>query len=182
MNLATVARVLGAFFYYSPDSAIAKPLIPALLQIDQLANWQNRSLITAQCQTLAKEIGNPELSYHFSLLFEGQGGMSAPPWGSVYLDREKLLMGESTERYRLFLRENGLKLDTGINEPEDQFGLMLMAFALLLEQNQIAAAKSLIDHHLRIWSNSYLTQFIANEVSPFYRALGVIAEAFLTLI
>lgn len=179
---AMIARLLGAFFYYAPNNDITTPLTPALLQMDKLVDWQNPARIAQQCQILADEIDNPELTYHYSLLFEGQGAMQAPPWGSVYLDKEHLLMGESEERYRLFLQQNGLKLDTGMNEPEDQFGLMLMAYAFLLEQNKLTAAHTLVHEHLLIWAPAYLTKLTKNTVSPFYRALGVIAEEFLALI
>ncbi|MDF7666879.1 molecular chaperone TorD family protein [Orbaceae bacterium ESL0727] len=181
-NITTLAKLLGAFFYYSPHSDATSPLIPALLEVDKLADWQNPTRITAQCQTLAEEIDNPELAYQFSLLFEGQGTMVAPPWGSVYLDREHLLMGESEEAYRHFLRQNNLQLDTGMNEPEDQFGLMLMAFALLRDQKKFAAADSLIHDHLLTWSSHYLTKLTENTVSPFYKALGIIADEFLGLV
>lgn len=182
LTTATLAKIIGAFFYYSPRSDTVKPLIEALLQIDQLANWQNPKLICQQCQRLAAELSHQDLDYQFSLLFEGQGEMLAPPWGSVYLDQEKLLMGESQERYREFLQQQGLMLSTGMNEPEDQFGLMLMAFALLLEKNQPQTAKQLLNEHLFTWSTYYLNQLKHNQISPFYAALAVIAEQYLEML
>lgn len=179
---ATVAKVLGAFFYYSPNSQIVQPLINPLLHIDKLIDWQNPSLISQQCQTLMTEISNTDLDYQFSLLFEGQGDMPAPPWGSVYLDQEQLLMGESQERYRQFLQQHGITLNTGMNEPEDQFGLMLMAFALLLEKNQISIAKQLINEHLLTWSSNYLECLKNNDISQFYQSLAVIAQQYLLML
>lgn len=179
---ATVAKVLGAFFYYSPNTQIVQPLINPLLHIDKLIDWQNPSLISQQCQTLMTEISNTDLDYQFSLLFEGQGDMPAPPWGSVYLDQEKLLMGESQERYRQFLQQHGITLNTGMNEPEDQFGLMLMAFAMLLDKNQPQAAWQLINQHLMIWSSNYLAKLKNNGISQFYQALAVIVEQYLQMI
>ena len=182
LTLVTLAKLLGAFFYYSPNSETVKPLIDGLLHIDELASWTDDKLINKQCQILADQIQNPDLDFQFSLLFEGQGSMPAPPWGSVYLDQEKLLMGESQERYRQFLQQNGLTLNSGMNEPEDQFGLMLMAFALLAEKKQLAAAKQLITDHLSIWSSIYLNRLKHNEISFFYQALAVIAEQYLQIL
>ena len=182
LTLVTLAKLLGAFFYYSPNSKIVKPLIDGLLHIDELASWTDDKLIYEQCQILADQIQNPDLDFQFSLLFEGQGNMPVPPWGSVYLDQEKLLMGESQERYRQFLQQNGLTLNSGMNEPEDQFGLMLMAFALLAEKKQLAAAKQLIIDHLSIWSSIYLNRLKHNEISFFYQALAVIAEQYLQIL
>ena len=182
LTLVTLAKLLGAFFYYSPNSKIVKPLIDGLLHIDELASWTDDKLIYEQCQILADQIQNPDLDFQFSLLFEGQGNMPVPPWGSVYLDQEKLLMGESQERYRQFLQQNGLTLNSGMNEPEDQFGLMLMAFALLAEKKQLSAAKQLIIDHLSIWSSIYLNRLKHNEISFFYQALAVIAEQYLQIL
>ncbi|WP_176701762.1 TorD/DmsD family molecular chaperone [Gilliamella sp. wkB112] len=179
---ATLAKLLGAFFYYPPNGQEVKPLITALLHIDQLTEWSNGLLISEQCQILADEVTNPELDYQYSVLFEGQGSMPTPPWGSVYLDEEHLLMGESQERYRQFLQQQGLKLTSGINEPEDQFGLMLMAFAILLENNKPEAAQQLITDHLLIWSALYLDRLKVNDVSRFYRSLAIIAEQYLMLL
>ncbi|OCG72276.1 hypothetical protein A9G43_02995 [Gilliamella sp. Occ3-1] len=177
-----LAKVLGAFFYYPPDHQTVKPLIDTLCQIEHITNWQNAVLIGEQCQIIATQINNSELNYQFSLLFEGQGSMSAPPWGSIYLDQKQLLMGESQERYRQFLQQHGVILNTGINEPEDQFGLMLMAYAMLLENNNYTAAKQLINEHLLIWSPTYLKKLKQNKISPFYRALAMIAEQYLQIL
>ncbi|WP_217332190.1 TorD/DmsD family molecular chaperone [Gilliamella apis] len=178
----TLAKLLGAFFYYPPTSKQVTGLIDGLLQLDQLAKWPNQQLVTEQCQILSTQIQHAEIEYQFSLLFEGQGIMSAPPWGSVYLDQEKLLMGESQERYREFLQQQGLTLDTGMNEPEDQFGLMLMAYAILLEKQQFAAAQQLMTEYLLSWAPMYLDCLKQNQVSLFYQALAIIAEQYLQMI
>lgn len=181
LTTITLAKLLGAFFYYPPNSKVTAPLMQALLHIDHLAKWPNLPLIYEQCNILANQIGNPDLDYQFSLLFEGQGTMPAPPWGSFYLDTEHLLLGESQACYHRFLQQHGLTLNTGMNEPDDQFGLMLMAYAILLENNNYTAAKQLIDEHLMIWSSAYLKELKNNKISAFYRALAVIAEEYLQM-
>ena len=178
----TLAKLLGAFFYYHPKSEQINSLLEGLLQVDKLTNWSNQPLMTEQCQILKNQIAHPEIEYQFSLLFEGQGSMIAPPWGSVYLDQDKLLMGESQERYRAFLQQQGLILNTGMNEPEDQFGLMLMAYAILLEKHQFQAAKQLLTEHLLTWAPAYLDSLKQNQISPFYQALAIIAEHYLQIL
>lgn len=178
----TLAKLLGAFFYYPPKSEQINSLLEGLLQVDKLTNWSNQPLMTEQCQILKNQIAHPEIEYQFSLLFEGQGSMIAPPWGSVYLDQDKLLMGESQERYRAFLQQQGLILNTGMNEPEDQFGLMLMAYAILLEKHQFQAAKQLLTEHLLTWAPAYLDSLKQNQISPFYQALAIIAEHYLQIL
>ncbi|RKS87582.1 TorA maturation chaperone TorD [Orbus hercynius] len=174
------ARLLGAFFYYTPDSAVTTDLKPALEQIDSLFAWSNLATIDLLCKRLKDNVNDPELGYQYSVLFEGQGFMPAPPWGSVYLDKENLLMGESTLRYRQFLHQHHIAIQTGMNEPEDQFGLMLMALALLIEGEQIAAAKTLISDHIMTWAPRYLELLSQTDISPFYQALAIIANEYLS--
>ncbi|WP_081301556.1 TorD/DmsD family molecular chaperone [Gilliamella sp. Fer1-1] len=178
----TLAKLLGMFLYYPPNSKVTASLTPALLHINHLAPWKDSILIYEQCHILVNQIDNPDLNYQFSLLFEGQGTMPVPPWGSFYLDKENLLLGKSLESYRQFLQQHGVKLNTGINEPEDQFGLMLMAYAMLLENNHHVTAKQLIDEHLLSWSSTYLKKLQKSQISPFYQALAVIAEQYLHML
>ncbi len=56
--------------------------------------------------------------------------MPAPPWGSVYQIKTASKFGASTVEYRQFLELNQIELDTGLREPEDQFGLMLFAMRI----------------------------------------------------
>ncbi|WP_392564042.1 Tat proofreading chaperone DmsD [Orbus wheelerorum] len=173
------ARLLGAFFYYSPESETLIQLQAALNEIESLFSWRDFQQVINQRNIMIDNLTDTELAYQYSVLFEGQGTMTAPPWGSVYLDKENLLMGESVARYRQFLAENNIVIQTGINEPEDQFGLMLMALALLIEAEQFTAAKTLLSEHIMIWAPRYLALLSENEISPFYRALAAIAESYL---
>lgn len=174
------ARLFGALFYYTPDSDVLSALYPSLNDIESLFCWHNPQLIAKQRTILVEHIADEQLPYQYSILFEGQGFMPAPPWGSVYLDKENLLMGESTRRYREFLQHYNIVIQTGINEPEDQFGLMMMALALLIESEQFAAVSTLISEHLMPWAPSYLSLLKVYSDSPFYQALGIIAEQYLS--
>lgn len=181
-NINLAARLLGAFFYYSPNTDVIIELSPALNEIEQLFTWRDPELIIDQRDIILNNMTDSELPYQYSVLFEGQGCMPAPPWGSVYLDKENLLMGESAERYRLFLQQHNIVMQTGMNEPEDQFGLMLMALALLVESEQFVTAKTLLSDHIMPWAPRYLSLLAQNEISPFYRALATIAEHYLSQI
>ncbi|KEI70554.1 hypothetical protein GV64_07220 [Endozoicomonas elysicola] len=170
--------MLGTLFYYSPNSEEAKGVISQLSDLPDLLDWQNPSLI----EDAADHMGSVEsvnLLYQFSLLFEGQGAMAAPPWGSVYLDRENLLLGETAQAYRKFLISHQVELDTDLNEPEDQFGLMILAMAYFMETENDDAVVELLGTHLLPWSGRYLELLAEADESGFYRALAVVADEFL---
>ncbi|MFV0481102.1 MAG: molecular chaperone TorD family protein [Campylobacteraceae bacterium] len=181
MNLFTpvVPKILGALFYYSPKSQIIKDIIPALVELDTAFPWKNADEVKIRAGKLSKT--NPSsLEYDFSVLFEGQGEMTAPHWASVYLSPDNLLMGETTQEYRDFMEQNGINLTTKNSEPDDSFGLMLMALSLLFEQEKDDDAKELLSNYLLTWSSRYL-EFLqkAKKEANFYTDLAKLASLYL---
>ena len=75
-------------------------------------------------------------------LFIGPYALPAPPWGSVWLDRESVLFGDSTLALRQWMRENGIAFEMQQNEPEDHFGTLLLLAAWLIENAAIRSATS----------------------------------------
>ncbi|MDA5497210.1 TorD/DmsD family molecular chaperone [Yersinia aleksiciae] len=180
----TLPRILGALFYYPPQSATVQRLWPLLPQIAEIFPWPNSAKIAQYCQQIPA-ITPEKLEYDFSILFEGQGEMPAPPWGSVYLDKENMLMGASTLQYREFLSRLGLTSQSAIREPEDQFGLMLLAWVHLVEQDSTQqqpgeAAMALLTEHLLPWAYRYL-ELVQNAQTEYqvYPMLAKIGECYL---
>lgn len=186
----TLPRILGACFYYPPQSATVQRLWPLLPQMADIFPWPNPAKIAHYCQQMPA-ISPEQLEYDFSVLFEGQGEMPAPPWGSVYLDKENILMGASTLQYREFLATLGLANQSTIHEPEDQFGLMLLAWVYLIEQQPVSSQQSnnnqqdkakivLLTEHLLPWAYRYLELVKNAQVEyPVYPLLAAITECYL---
>ena len=175
----TLFRILGGMFYYSPETPTFQTLQPVLSEIPSLYDWQEPAQLSADCEALS-DYPADTLTYDFSILFEGQGAMPAPPWGSVYLSHDNTVMGDSTSAYRQFLMSHGLVTDTGLREPEDQFGLMLMAISALAERGQDDAIVELLEQHLLPWAERYLTlvQHTSTE-HGFYPTLAKITQTYL---
>ncbi|MCS3431733.1 molecular chaperone [Klebsiella sp. BIGb0407] len=179
LSHAVLPRILGALFYYSPGRPEVSALFDCLTELPDLYSWQDKHKIAR----LSEHWPHPDdaaLAWQFSVLFEGQGMMPVPPWGSVYLERDNLLMGESTASYRTFLQTQGLTFTGEQNEPEDQFGLMLLAYSALIEQENEVAARTLLESWLLPWATHYLGLLQRNEISPFYAQLAEVAALFLT--
>jgi len=157
-------KLLGTIFHQKKAKIELVEIVTVLVEEGVLSTSTLQSLI---------ELDECRLISDFTEIFEGLGEMKAPPWGSVYLDREKVLFGESTVEYRQFLLDNDIELNTGVREPEDQFGLMLLAFAFLLENNKEQAARVLMESHLLVWGMVYLD--LLNKVShnQFYSLLAL---------
>ena len=105
-------------------------------------------------------------------LFIGPYALPAPPWGSVWLDRESVLFGDSTLALRQWMRENQIAFEMQQNEPEDHFGTLLLLAAWLTENGRETERDQLLAWHLLPWSTRFLSVFVENAGHPFYTALG----------
>ncbi|MDK9740148.1 molecular chaperone TorD family protein [Vibrio sp. D404a] len=157
-------KLLGSLFYQATNKEQLLDIVQALVESQVLSEGCLLALQNEQEDALAAE---------FSRLFEGVGDMPAPPWGSVYLDKDRVVFGESTVAYRQFLELNQIELDTGLREPEDQFGLMLFAHSYLLENNNVNSARELLECHLLTWSSTYLYKLNSASELSFYKKLSI---------
>ncbi|MFZ3618785.1 Tat proofreading chaperone DmsD [Leclercia barmai] len=175
-SFAFTARVLGALFYYAPDSPEAAPLVTALTQTDWLHDWPlDNERLAAVADELREPCDEP-LRTAWQRLFVGPWALPAPPWGSVWLDRESVLFGDSTLALRQWMRDNGIVFEMAQNEPEDHFGALLLMAAWLAETGRDAECEQLLAWHLLPWSSRFLTVFTENAGHPFYRALGKLTQ------
>lgn len=170
-NISIISRILGSLFYYPLTHSNNQEIISTLAQEPEFEGTgfdQLRVLVQQQ----SKEV----LTQDFLHLFEGAGVMPVPPWGSVYLDKEEVIFGDSALAYRVFLSENGIQLNTGVREPEDQFGLMLMAISRLAESGQSEdAIKTLLGEHLLTWAYRYLELVSEHAQTDVYKLLSQLA-------
>lgn len=156
-------KLLGSLFYQATSKEQLITIVEALVE---------SKVLSEECLLALRSEDEDTLSAEFSRLFEGVGDMPVPPWGSVYLDKDRVVFGASTVEYRQFLELNQIELDTGLREPEDQFGLMLFAHAYLLENNNIDSARELLGSHLLTWSPVYLEKLNTASELSFYKKLS----------
>ncbi|MDY1035821.1 Tat proofreading chaperone DmsD [Lelliottia sp. CFBP8978] len=174
-SFAFSARVLGALFYFAPDSPQAAPLVTALTTTDWYQDWPlEQSDLLAIANTMRETTDEP-LPDAWQRLFIGPWALPAPPWGSVWLDRESVLFGDSTLALRQWMRDNSIAFEMQQNEPEDHFGTLLLLAAWLAENGRHAECDQLLAWHLLPWSQRFLSVFAQEANHPFYRALGQLA-------
>ncbi|MGL4725033.1 MAG: Tat proofreading chaperone DmsD [Scandinavium sp.] len=174
--IAISGRVLGGLFFYAPQNENMAPLIDAFRDGSWAQEWPEAAPFDASLIETFQTASDEPLSEAYQRLFVGPYALPAPPWGSVWLDKESVLFGDSTLALRQWMRENNIAFEAQQNEPEDHFGTLLMLSAWLKENGREEAWQQLLAWHLLPWSGRFLQTFIENADHPFYRALGQLTQ------
>lgn len=174
--VSLTGRMLGAVLYYSPDRADVIPILDLLSHEEWVAEWPCGNLAEIQQAAALIHSGlTPEntqtLAEAYQRLFIGPNALPAPPWGSVYLDHESVIFGDSTLALRNWQAELGIEVQQQQREPEDHIGLLLMLAAWLAETHPEQITPLLSDHLLS-WSGRFLTLLDENAEHPFYQGIA----------
>lgn len=133
------------------------------------------------------------LAVEHARLFIGPFQLIAPPYGSVYLDDSKTVMGDSTAKVAAFYHACGLHLADDFHELPDHFAVELEFMSYLVhkqreaegldDKDEVAAAVSLqlefLDRFLMPWVVPFTSAIIVDGEAPFYKAIARSAAAFI---
>jgi TorA maturation chaperone TorD len=129
----------------------------------------------------------------FSRLFVGPYEMPAAPYGSVYLEEGRKMMGDSTLDVRLRYREAGLNTAKTFKDAPDHISAELeFMYYLIFKEIEafsksdtetaidfIQKQKSFLEDHLMFWVPQFAANIIENAETSFYQNLAKATEAFL---
>jgi TorA maturation chaperone TorD len=169
---ADALRLLAACFY---------PLDPALLLEERVCENLGGSLrgFSPEASEWARRLGEalaetrPEaLQVEHARLFLGPFELAAPPYGSVYRDGPKVLMGPSTLAVQRAYREAGLTLAADFHEVADHVAAELEFAAYILAGGDGDAAAAFLREHLLPWAPAFCDRVEAESQSGFYTALA----------
>ena len=183
--VALIGASLAPFFLNDPRTGDAADAFAALAELDAeaaAAEWpfveeaEARASLAAMVRGLAAGADNEELVWEYRRLFVGPGHLPAPPWGSVYTDRECVVFGEATLALRAWMRRIGVARTTDERTPEDHIGLMLALLAYLAEERPELTDEYLRDH-LLTWAPHYLEALEEAADHPFYQGLAALTRS-----
>ena len=98
------------------------------------------------------------------------------PWGSVYLDSESVLFGDSCIALGRWMRARGIELHEGESrEPVDHIGRMLVLLSWLCD-NQPDQVIPFMEEHLMTWAPRYFAQLEPAAAGTLYEPLGHLAS------
>ncbi len=187
-GIAFVGRTLGPFYRYDPrrEYDIIGPSYEAIAHLDARAaanEWPFADCDTvfrALClmqEGLEDDFDKDALAWEYRRLFVGPGHKAAPPWGSVYTDKDGVMFGGTWVALREWMSASGLAVEGGESrEPEDHFGLMLELMAWLAA-NRPELLADFLALHLLPWAGHFTEVLEGAAQHPFFEALAVLSQA-----
>lgn len=179
-NVAPCALLLGTILLDKPSSSTVMPLLEGLASMDLPAEWPYGDEATleriSQQLRRALKTAPADLDRDYHRLLVGPGKLAAPPWGSVYLDSESVLFGDSCIALGRWMRARGIELHEGESrEPVDHIGRMLVLLSWLCD-NQPDRVIPFMEEHLMTWAPRYFAQLEPAAAGTLYEPLGHLAS------
>ena len=184
-------RLLSAC-YFLPDPGLTEKL--KTLEI-KLADVCKPAIDFVQNMRKAFESGAQiePLKVDFARLFAGPYKLFAAPYGSVYLDGERKIMGDSTLDVQNRYREAGLDTAGNFKDAPDHIAaeLEFMYYLIFKEIEAFANSdietaigfiqtqKSFLKDHLMAWVPEFADCIIESAKNPFYPNLAKATQVFL---
>jgi TorA maturation chaperone TorD len=133
------------------------------------------------------------LKVDFAKLFVGPYKLSAAPYGSVYLEGERKMMGDSTLDIKNRYREAGLTMAMNFKDAPDHITaeLEFMQYLIFKEIEAISyldietaigfiqKQKFFLEDHLMAWVPEFVSKIAEHAETSFYQSLAKTIESFL---
>lgn len=180
-----VGQTLGPLFLDDPrHEEQVVPAIKAFAALDVDAAAEEWPFVEADdargALALMKEgaqagAQSDEVVWEYRRLFVGPAPKPAPPWGSVYTDRECVVFGGTCLELRQWMREVGIERLGDEKDPEDHIGLMLLLVAWIAEHRP-EVLEDCLRLHVLPWSSHLLEELEDAAEQPLYKGLARLAR------
>lgn len=183
-------RLLANAFYL-PDEG----LMASLVTLEKCMEEICREALT-HIKYLLPDIGQQDsieiLKVDYAKLFVGPFSLLAPPYGSVYLESERMVMGNSTADVEKWYRATGLDVDAQFKDAPDHIAAELEFMHFLIFKEMEAAdqegadgvikylkmQRSFLEYHLGSWISDFADKVVNNAQTAFYQNIARAAKAF----
>ena len=183
---ADVYRLLSACFYQPEEVFVEEDVFGQLKAAMAVLNPDRVSDVSVMDDSFRKT-DSEALLLDYSRLFLGPFDILAKPYGSIYLDGDNVVMGDSTMQALALYREGGFEIDEDINEVPDHVAfelefLYLLSFSLGQatdedEQTRLKTLKSrFLNEHLGRWVGTLAEAMGKGAETDFYKRLAQVTE------
>lgn len=186
-------RLLAACFYPPCPELFEERCLPALADLleDLTPDAAQHARDAAHA---GEQVSLGSLAVEHARLFIGPFQLVAPPYGSLYLDDAKIVMGESTGKVSAFYGSCGLHLADDFHEMPDHIAVELefLSFLAHKERESVAAGdrgeanrfsglqRSFLDRFLLPWLPPFTRSILEGTENPFYQAIARCTETYVT--
>lgn len=180
----------NVFFHYYTNRLWDKNIWSSAISIlfEQLNDTGNEQVLEGinLLQNLTEE-DIAEAKFDFSRLFIGPEMLLAPPYESVYIRKERVLMQKETLIIRNFYESAGLTVSKLGKEPDDYIGFELEFICYLLhnlineeEENVrwLELYVNFLEHHFLKWVQLHCIDVIKHSESKICLGMALILKAF----
>lgn len=185
-------RLLAACFYPPDETWLNQEKLFENLAGTLQVICPDAADFAGQMKNVAQHDGVQELAVEYAKLFVGPYELLAPPYGSVYLDRQKRVMGDSTMAVKKMYREYGLQLADDFKEVPDHIAVELEFMYYLIykeiealqqtdNKNALAflqAQKQFVHVFLGKFVFPFCEKIQEETISKFYQALADCVSTF----
>lgn len=190
MASADVYRLLSACFYQPEEAFLEEDVFGQLKTSMAKVHPQAVPEIVA-LEAAFKGVGLDVLQLDYSRLFLGPFAILAKPYGSVYLDGDKVVMGDSTVNALTLYREGQFDIAEDFREMPDHIAVELEFLYLLTFQigrvsegaeksDLLRLKQKFLTEHLGKWVAPFAEAIRKGADTDFYRHLADIAERIVT--
>jgi TorA maturation chaperone TorD len=185
---ADVYRLLSAC-YYQPEDAFLEEDVFLQLKTALSKASPGGVMEAAALDDCFRASGVEALMLDYSRLFLGPFEILAKPYGSVYLDGEKVVMGDSTMQALELYREGGFEVAEDFREMPDHIAvelefLSLLSFRIGQEADDeecarlVALKQRFLKNHPGRWVETFSAAMRDGAETDFYKVLAGLTEAF----
>ena len=190
---ADVYRLLSACFCSPEREVLLEEEVPEQLRQALAIVYPTAVEPAVRLGEALRQESQAELEIEHARLFVGPGPLLAPPFGSVYLDGERTVMGPSTLEVADLYREAGFGMGVDQSDPPDHIAAEL-EFACVLAQETArllesgkhpikdgigALERRFVGNYLLPWVPSLCDDIAAHSDSEYFRSLAVVLKSFL---
>ena len=188
-----IYRLLAACFY-PPTAALLEEYCCVSLASLLKEISADAARYATDAAVAANNSSSEALAVEHARLFIGPFQLVAPPYGSIYLDDAKIVMGDSTSRVAALYHACGLHLADDFHELPDHFAVELEFMSYLAfkqreaessgDKNEtarcVALQREFLDRFLMPWLEPFTSAIINDGEAPFYRAIARCTAALIT--
>jgi putative dimethyl sulfoxide reductase chaperone len=189
-----LSRLLAACYYEPGPEFTEEQVFVSMLE----AAARTHPELAAQAQRLGEDYaveGHDALLLDYTRLFLGPNHIAAKPYGSIWLEGQNSVMGDSTMAVLKLYEEGGFDMSEEFREVPDHIAVELEFLYLLIYRENEAARngeiealqakaalrKRFLDEHLGRWVGPFTAAVIAGAQSSYYRRLAELTARFVDL-